>query len=137
MNENITSALKELGNTNLKITNQRKSLIELIFAKGNAHHTAEDLFKKAENANLKVSLATVYNTLNSLTDIGMLKAIKTSGDKIFFDTNLKEHFHFYCENTGKLTDINPNSVKISKIPELPSGKKLCSVDVVINITNKT
>ncbi len=137
MNENTKSALNELGKTNLKITNQRKYLIELIFAKGNAHHTAEDIFKKADKANLKVSLATVYNTLNSLTDLGMLKAIKTSGEKIYFDTNLKEHFHFYCENTGKLTDINPTRVKISQIPELPLGKKLCSVDVVINIKNKT
>lgn len=136
MNTNSQSALHQLSKTSLKITNQRKNLIKLIFAKGNAHHTAEDIFKKAEEANLKVSLATVYNTLNSLTDIGMLKAIKTSGDKIFFDTNLRKHFHFFCENSGKLTDINPSSVQISELPKLPLGKKLCSVDVVINIKDK-
>ena len=126
-----------LRKADIKITRQRVYLAGILFNLSQGHFTAEELHDETKQGDLKVSLATVYNTLNSLTDIGMLKAIKTSGDKIFFDTNLKEHFHFYCENTGKLTDINPNSVKISKIPELPSGKKLCSVDVVINITNKT
>tara|TARA_X000000950_G_scaffold252799_1_gene315247 strand:- start:397 stop:816 length:420 start_codon:yes stop_codon:yes gene_type:complete len=136
MNTNTQSALNKLSETNLKVTNQRKNLIKLIFANGDAHHTAEDIFKKANKNSLQVSLATVYNTLNSLTDIGMLKAIRTTGDKIYFDTNLKEHFHFYCENSGNLTDINTSNIEISNMPELPTGKKIRSIDVVINIKDK-
>ena len=73
--------------------------------------------------------------LNLVKKFGIIKAIKVSSDKIYFDTNLKKHHHFYCIKSSKLIDVETNRVKISKLPKIPRGKKLKSIDVIINITD--
>ena len=135
LNEHINNALQMLKNSPLKLTEQRVNLIKLLFKNGACHFTAEEVHKQVNKKKLKISLATIYNSLNQFKENGIIKAVKVSSDKIFFDTNLKEHHHFFCQNSGKLTDIKPNQVKISKLPKLPRGKRFKSVEVVINITS--
>ena len=122
-----------LRKSTLKVTNQRITLIKLIFSSGNAHYTAEEVFIKAKKQKIKISLATVYNTLNSFRDNGILNVVKTKSDKIYYDTNLKDHHHFYCEESGELIDIKSSNVQISKIPKIPKGKRLSSISVTINV----
>ncbi len=136
MNDSINQAMEMLKKTPLKATKQRTSLLKLIFYDGNAHYTAEDIFKKVKKKSLKISLATIYNTLNSFKDFGLLRAIKTSSDKIFFDTNTSHHHHFYCRDTDELIDINSSKIVIGKLPSLPKGKKISSVNIVVNIDSK-
>ena len=52
-----------------------------------------------------MSLATVYNTLNQLTDAGLLRQVSVDGTKTYFDTNVTAHHHFYLENNHELVDI--------------------------------
>ena len=49
-----------------------------------------------------MSLATVYNTLNHLTDAGLLRQVSVDGTKTYFDTNVTAHHHFYLENNHEL-----------------------------------
>ena len=134
-NKYIENALKMLKTSPLKLTDQRMNLIKLLFKNGASHFTAEEVYKKVNKNKLKISLATIYNSLNQFKEYGLIKAIKVSSDKIYFDTNLKEHHHFFCQNSGKLIDIQTENVKISKLPKLPKGKRIESVEVVINITS--
>ena len=83
MSESINKAMEMLHKTPLKATNQRLALLKIIFKDGDAHYTAEDILKKVQENSLNISLATIYNTLNSFKDYGLLRAIKTSSDKIF------------------------------------------------------
>ena len=80
-------------------------------------------------------MATIYNCLNQFKEFGMIKAIKISSDKIYFDTNLEDHHHFFCIKSSRLIDVETNKVKISKLPKLPRGKKLKSIEVIINISD--
>ena len=134
-NEHIEKALKKLKNTPLKVTEQRMAMINLLFKNGSAHFTAEDIYEEVNKKKIKISLATIYNCLNQFKECGIIKAIKVSSDKIYFDTNLKEHHHFFCLKSAKLIDVETNKVKISKLPKIPRGKKLKSVDVIINISD--
>ena len=134
-NKYIQNALKMLKKSPLKLTDQRMNLIKLLFKNGASHFTVEEVYKKVNKNKLKISLATVYNSLNQFKEHGIIKAIKVSSDKIYFDTNLKEHHHFFCQNSGKLIDIQTENVKISKLPKLPKGKRIESVEVLINITS--
>ena len=136
MNQSINRAMKMLRKTPLKGTSQRLTLLKIIFKDGDAHYTAEDILKKVQEKSLNISLATIYNTLNSFKDFGLLRAIKTSSDRIFFDTNISHHHHFYCQDTDKLIDINSSKIVISKLPSLPQGKKISSVNVVVNLDSK-
>ena len=134
-NEHIDKALKMLEISPLKVTDQRVAMIKLLFKNGAAHFTAEDIYDEVNEKKIKISLATIYNCLNQFKEFGIIKAIKVSSDKIYFDTNLKEHHHFFCVKTSKLIDVETNKVKISKLPKIPRGKKLRSVDVIINISD--
>ena len=134
-NEHIEKALKKLENSPLKVTEQRMAMINLLFKNGSAHFTAEDIYEEVNKNKIKISLATIYNCLNQFREFGIVKAIKVSSDKIYFDTNLKEHHHFFCVKSAKLIDVETNKVKISKLPKIPKGKKLKSVDVIINISD--
>ena len=119
----------------LKVTEQRIAMIKLLFKNGAAHFTAEDIYEEVNKQRIKISLATIYNCLNQFRKFGIIKAIKVSSDKIFFDTNLREHHHFFCVKSSRLIDVETSKVKISKLPKIPRGKKLKSVDVIINISD--
>ena len=83
---------------------------------------------------LSSDLKFVYSDDNSISVI-FQKNTLLRGVVGEFDTNLKEHHHFFCQNSGKLIDIQTNQVTIAKLPKLPKGKKFKSVEVIINITS--
>ena len=134
-NLHIKRALEMLSKSPLKLTSQRINLIKTLFQDGNQHFSAEDVYNKVKNTGLRISLATIYNCLNQFTTHGILKMVKASSDKVYFDTNLESHHHFFCKSTGELTDIDSKKVYISKFPRIPKGKKLNSIEVIVNISD--
>ena len=85
------------------------------------------------NNKVYISRATIYNNLNELSSKGYLKKVIVKKDKMWFDTNLSKHHHFYDEEEDKLVDIKEREINFSKFPEVPRGKKIKSVDIIINI----
>ena len=68
----------------------------LINRKDKFHFSIEKLRKMIEkNEQSKISLATIYNTVNAFKKKGYLKEITINSDKSYFDTNIKNHHHFY------------------------------------------
>ena len=45
------------------------------------------------------------------------------------------HHHFFCKSSGELTDIDSKKVHISKFPKIPKGKKLNSIEIIVNISD--
>ena len=134
-NKYIKKALEMLQASPLKVTEQRIAMVNLLFKNGAAHFTVDDIYEEVSKKKIKISLATIYNCLNQFKEFGMIKAIKISSDKIYFDTNLEDHHHFFCIKSSRLIDVETNKVKISKLPKLPRGKKLKSIEVIINISD--
>ncbi len=127
--------IKKLRSSGLRPTKQRILIAKNLFETNKTFHfTVETLNKKISQKGLKkISLATVYNTVEAFTKAGYLKEILTSKNKSYYDTNIKSHHHFYDEGTRELTDINYNQVKLSKVPVPPKGKKIKNLEVVIRI----
>jgi Fur family iron response transcriptional regulator len=126
----VINRLREAG---LRPTRQRLALSRLLFDGQDRHVTAEKLHAEALNANIRVSLATVYNTLHQFTTAGLLKEIVVDSQRSYFDTNTGDHHHFYFENTGQLADIPTDQVVLAKLPAPPSGATLERVDVVVRV----
>jgi Fur family iron response transcriptional regulator len=123
-----------LANADLRPTRQRVTLATLLVGDGqNRHVTAESLFDAASTGGEKVSLATVYNTLRAFCDAGLMREITVDGSKSYFDTNISDHPHFYWEDTAQLTDAPADELEISKLPGIPEGAEIASVDVVIRL----
>jgi Fur family iron response transcriptional regulator len=120
----------------LRPTRQRMALGWLLFGKGARHLTAEMLYEEATLAKVPVSLATVYNTLNQLTDAGLLRQVSVDGTKTYFDTNVSAHHHFYLEHNHELVDIPDPHLMLQKMPAVPDGYEIARVDMVVRLRKK-
>ena len=135
IDNNLKIYVQKLRSSNLRPTKQRLKICQFLFdRKKTFHFTVETLNKKINKYGAtKVSLATIYNTVEAFTNAGYLKEILTSKNKSYYDTNIRSHHHFYDDETKELTDIDYQRVKLSKIPNPPRGKKIKNLEVVIRI----
>jgi Fur family iron response transcriptional regulator len=125
--------LQQVG---LRPTRQRVALARLMFGNGDCHFTAEMLQGEAAQANVQVSLATIYNTLNHFVKLGVLRAIGVDGSKTFFDTKTGDHHHFFLEEETEVRDIPTSQIRIGTSSSLPDGYEISRVDVVIRLRRK-
>ena len=135
ISNNLKMYVQKLRSSNLRPTKQRLKICQFLFDREKTFHfTVETLNKKInKNGATKVSLATIYNTVEAFTSAGYLKEILTSKNKSYYDTNIKSHHHFYDEGRKELTDIHYSQIKLSKVPIPPKGKKIKNLEVVIRI----
>lgn len=123
-----------LTRVGLRPTRQRLCLAELLIGDGRDRHvTAESLHAAAEAKGEPVSLATVYNTLKTFCDAGLINEISVDGSRSYFDTRLDDHPHFFWEDEGVLVDAPAEELRIAQLPRLPEGAELSRVDVVIRL----
>lgn len=120
----------------LRPTRQRLLLGKFLFSKGGCHVTAEMLHTQAVEANIHISLATVYNTLNQFTEAGLLRKIGIDGSKSFFDTNPTTHHHFFVDQEDRLLDVPAPGVEIELLPQPLPGYQITRVDVVVHLRRK-
>jgi Fur family transcriptional regulator, iron response regulator len=127
------SALERLRTVGLRPTRQRIALARLLFAGSDRHITAEQLHSEAVAQAIRVSLATVYNTLHQFTEAGLLREVVVEPGRSYFDTNTSDHHHFFCEANGRLQDIPGHHLLLHGLPLPPCGTEISRVDIIIRI----
>ena len=127
--------INKLRNSGLRPTKQRIKICEVLFNKETTFHfTINDLVKIIENeANEKISLATVYNTIHAFEKKGYLKEIPIDSNQSYFDTNVTDHHHFYDISEKKLIDLDEVDVGPINIKKSIPGKKIKSVEVLVKL----
>jgi Fur family transcriptional regulator, iron response regulator len=131
-----TVILERLKAAGLRPTRQRLALASMLFRKGDRHVTAEQLHQEALVDKVRVSLATVYNTLHQFTDAGLLREVVVEAGRSYFDTNVSDHHHFFLVDSGRLLDIAGEQVAVAAMPEAPNGTAIERVDVIIRVRNQ-
>ncbi len=129
----LIARLKAAG---LRPTRQRLALSRLLHEGGNRHISAEQLHEEALTAQVRVSLATVYNALHQFTAAGLLREIVVEPGRSYFDTNVEDHHHFYYEDSGRLEDIPGEKVRLTSLPKPPKGTRLSRVDIIIRVAEE-
>ena len=127
---NVIERLREAG---LRPTRQRLALARLLFEGGDRHVTAELLHGEARTGHIRVSLATVYNTLHQFTDAGLLREVVVEPGRSYFDTNIADHHHFFCESIGLLQDIPAEDLRVIGLPLPPLGTEIGRVEVIVRV----
>jgi Fur family iron response transcriptional regulator len=122
--------LKQAG---LRPTRQRLALAAILFTGMDRHVTAEQLHGEAQASAIKVSLATIYNTLHQFTEAGLLREVVVEPGRSYFDTNISDHHHFYAESNGQLSDIPGHSLSMSGLPQPPEGMAITRVEVIVRV----
>ncbi len=115
---NLDSALKSKG---LKPTKQRSSVYKVILDKKD-HPTAEDILLRVRKNLPTISLATVYNCLETLVECGLVRQVNFDRSPSRFCPNLTPHAHFKCKESGNIFDINIDASSIKNLEAiLPKG----------------
>ena len=99
-NEIFSNQLRENG---YKVTQGRISILE-IFSKHHIPLNAEDVSKYMKGG--KVDVATVYRTLKSFEEKGILKRVDLRTDSVYFELNDHHHHHLVCKKCGDIEDVD-------------------------------
>ena len=133
-NRTYSELIDRLKLSGLRPTRPRLALARLLFSQGDRHMTAEQLHGEAMGADVRVSLATVYNTLHQFTKAGLLREVVVEPGRSYFDTNTDDHHHFYFEDSGRLEDIAGDLVQVADLPSPPEGHQVAQIDVIIRLS---
>ena len=127
-------AIQKLKDRGIRPTKQRMILAKLLFEKGNRHISAEDLYLEVKKEKRKISLATIYNTLNQFTNFGLIREVVVDQNKSLYCTNKESHYHLFIEDEDKIIDVPSKNINIDlNIPEMPACLNLHDVDITIKI----
>lgn len=126
-------AIQRLREVGLRPTRQRVELASVLFKGEDRHVTAESLYEEASGLGLRISLATVYNTLHQFTHAGLLRQVIVDAARGYFDTNTGDHQHFFLEDEGALIDIPGDQITVAGVPVPPAGLSVDRVDVVVRV----
>ena len=132
-----SALVHRLKTAGLRPTQQRLALAKLLFespAGDDRHITAEQLHAEALGESVRVSLATVYNSLHQFTEAGLLREVVVEPGRSYFDTNVSDHHHFYFEGSGDLQDIPGEHIQLESLPETPEGTQVARIDVIIRLS---
>lgn len=130
--DDIINKLKSSG---VSPTNQRVDIAQILFAKPQ-HLSADQILKMVnEESNSTASKATIYNTLGLFAKKGLINEVIVDPSKVFYDSNISKHFHFYNTDTGVLTDIPVDAINVDNLPELPEGTVSTDLEVIVRIKN--
>lgn len=92
---------RDLG---IKLTPQRVAILE--YLEGNrSHPSAEEVYRAVQRKFPTMSFATVYNTLDTLRDRGMVAELTGDPGKKRFDPNPRPHHHLICTQCRRIEDI--------------------------------
>lgn len=116
-------------------TRQRVQIGQMLLG-CNQHLSADQVLDIANNDGVRVSKATVYNTLGLFARKGLLRQVVIDPSRIFYDTNTSPHHHFYNQDTGALSDIQQNMIPIEQLPSVPAGTLLEGVDIIIRVRSR-
>jgi len=89
----------------LRMTNQRETILKEL-RRSKQHLTADELYERVKKLLPRISLATVYRNLETLSDAGVIGKLEISGRQKRFDYDVEEHDHIYCQNCNRVDNIN-------------------------------
>ena len=129
--------IEKLRLSGLRPTKQRLEICKLLFDRKKTFHFS--IIKLAETikkeSKIKISLATLYNTVHSFKKKGYLKEILINSEKSYFDTNTSNHHHFIDESTNEIVDLHTNDLSNIKVKKSLPGKKVKSIEVLVKLEN--
>lgn len=94
----------DLRNSNLKVTPQRIAVLEAL-NRLKDHPTADKIKEYVMKNHPSIAVGTIYKTLETFVEKGLIKKVKTDKDVMRYDAILEKHHHLYCEDTERIQDF--------------------------------
>ncbi len=130
-----SEVVKLLQNHDITPTRQRIEIAAFLFQR-EQHLSAEKILAEVNLSSHRVSRATVYNTMGLFTSKGLVREVLIDRDRVFYDSNNTQHHHIYNIDTGELSDIEDDRVRVTGLPELSGDIQIVGTDVIVKVTNR-
>ncbi|MGD9318753.1 MAG: Fur family transcriptional regulator [Desulfobacteraceae bacterium] len=108
---------KALRAAGYRLTRQRKAILNVL-ATTDTHPSAQQVFQEAKKDHPGLSLATVYNTLETLARMGLIKILDFQAMDNRHETNLVPHINLICSSCGKIQDfVEGLTIHVSEVKQ--------------------
>ena len=113
----------------IRLTPQRRYVYEALMEKRD-HPTALEVFLRAKERMPSISLATVYNCLDALTESGLIRQVNCDRASSRFCPNLVPHGHFFCKECSAVFDV-PLKPSLEETWEVPPGTLVSHAEITL------
>jgi Fur family peroxide stress response transcriptional regulator len=126
----VSSSCNEtISRKGFRFTAQRREVYDALLVKRD-HPTAVDVFMRVQKKLPGISLATVYNCLETLTECGLARAVNHDRQPSRYCANLEPHAHFFCEVCGAVEDVPAGAPgPVAAAWQLPAGAVITDQEV--------
>jgi Fur family ferric uptake transcriptional regulator len=100
--DEILDALRVAGG---RVTTGRRAIVNALYDAGNHHLTAEDVTRVVQTGHPDVHLSTVYRTLESLEEIGIVTRVVLGNGPVVYHLADHVHHHLRCERCGSVIEV--------------------------------
>lgn len=115
-----------------RATKQREHIFALLLEKRD-HPTADEIHARARSGMPSISLATVYNCLETLVDSSLIRQVNFEREPTRYCPNLTQHAHFYCKTSGQVIDIDLPDALVDQLKSiLPADFRTEHIDIAFN-----
>ncbi len=122
----LNNALEGSGQ---RATKQREHIFALLLEKRD-HPTADEVYARARADMPTISLATVYNCLETLVETKLIRQVNFEREPTRYCPNLTQHAHFYCRESGEIVDIELSDQLVDELMKvLPKGFSAQHIDI--------
>lgn len=126
---NSEALSQRLADSGLRSTPQREVIYSVLLKKRD-HPTADEVYARVRSELPTISLATVYNCLETLVQCDLVRAVNFERGPTRYCPNLRPHAHFHDERTGRTHDIDLPPTVLSELNRiLPQGFDAKSVEI--------
>ena len=123
---------ESIAQDGLRLTRQRKHVYGALLQRQD-HPTAMEVFLRAKPEMGSLSLATVYNVLETLAERGLVRKVHLDSGSTRYCANNAKHGHFTCTGCGAVMDVPllPGA-ELEKLHHLPRGYTVTQQEVSLH-----
>ncbi len=125
--DGIVDILKSKG---LRVTPQRYAVYAYLLDRGD-HPTVEQIMAHLNQEFPVSSQATVYATLQTLRQVGLVREVLLEEGVSRYDANMAPHHHFRCRVCGKIEDIPFHAFPTLDLSTLRSGLRGERYEIIV------
>jgi Fur family peroxide stress response transcriptional regulator len=118
------SLLEQLSARGIRLSYQRVKVLEHLYQK-EGHPTVDEIFCALAEDIPSLSKVTVYNTVHTLVDAGLVKVVDIDGTEKRYDIILTSHGHFLCKDCGNIFnfEVNIDQIPVSGLDKFEISQK--------------
>lgn len=107
MDVSFEKLTNELKRKNIRLSYQRLKVLEYMVTH-KTHPTVDQIYHDLQKEVPTLSKTTIYNTLDTLKNAGMVKVVNIEDNELRYDSVTDEHGHFKCESCEQIFDFDIN-----------------------------